>query len=62
MSTNFITIPTMREKLLDAIIEMASDEFETMDDVLALAKKSDEELVDVVIGIARYYKEENNLS
>jgi len=62
MSTNFIKIPTMREKLLDAIIEMASDEFETMDDVLALAKKSDEELVDVVIGIARYYKEENNLS
>ena len=55
-------IPTMREKLLDAIIEMASDEFETMDDVLALAKKSDEELVDDVIGIARYYKEENNLS
>ena len=52
----------MREKLLDAIIEMASDEFETMDDVLALAKKSDEELVDDVIGIARYYKEENNLS
>lgn len=50
----------MREKLIDAIIDMAGDEFETTTDVIKLAKMSDEQLVDEVINIAEYYRNQSN--
>lgn len=46
----------MRKKLIKAIYEMARDEFETTDDVLELAIKTDEELVDMLINLADYFK------
>lgn len=46
----------MREKLIKAIYEMARDEFETTDDVLKLALKTDEQLVDELINLAGYFK------
>ncbi len=52
----------MREKLIDAIIDMAGDEFETTTDVIKLAKMSDEKLVDEVINIAEYYRNQSNES
>ena len=46
----------MREKLIKAIYEMARDEFETTDDVLKLALKTDEQLVDELINLAQYFR------
>lgn len=46
----------MREKLINAIYDMARDEFETTDDVLKLALMTDEQLVDNLINIAEYFK------
>jgi hypothetical protein len=47
-----------REKLVDAIIELAGDEFQSRHDIFNLAKESEEELIDRVINIAHYYKQE----
>lgn len=48
---------TIREKLIDAIIDLASDEFETKNDVIKLAKMSNEQLALEVISIANYYRD-----
>ena len=52
--------PTLREKLIDVIIDMAGDEIETPQDVWKFAKMSDEQLADEVINIAEYYRRESN--
>ena len=51
-----LKLKKMREKLIKAIYEMARDEFETTDDVLKLALKTDEQLVDELINLADYFK------
>lgn len=48
---------TIREKLIDAIMDLASDEFETVEDVVSLAKMSNEQLALEVINIANYYRD-----
>jgi hypothetical protein len=48
---------TIREKLIDAIMDLASDEFETTQDVIKLAKMSNEQLALEVINIANYYRD-----
>ena len=50
----------MKNKLINAILEFASDEFETKEDIIKLAHKSEEELVDELINITRYYFNEYN--
>ncbi len=50
----------MREKLIDAIVDMAGDEIETPQDMVKYAKMSDEQLVDEVINIAEYYRRQSN--
>jgi hypothetical protein len=50
----------IREVLIDNILDLSGDEFETNDDLIQLAKKSDEELVLDIINIAQYYKNLNN--
>jgi hypothetical protein len=47
---------TIREKMIDAIIDLASDEIETPHDVWKYAKMSEEELILNLINIAQYYK------
>jgi hypothetical protein len=50
----------IREVLIDNILDLSGDEFETNNDLIQLAKKSDEELVLDIINIAQYYKDLNN--
>lgn len=47
---------TMREKLIDAIFDMAGDEIENVQDAKKYASMSDEQLVDELINIAEYYR------
>jgi hypothetical protein len=47
---------TMRQKLIDAIFDMAGDEIETVQDAKKFAAMSDEQLVDELINIAEYYR------
>lgn len=47
----------MRAKLINAIYDMARDEFETTDDVMELALMSDEQLVDELIHLAEYFRD-----
>jgi predicted Zn-ribbon and HTH transcriptional regulator len=49
---------TIREKIIDAIIDLASDEAETVQDVWKYAKMSKEQLICELINIAQYYKNE----
>jgi hypothetical protein len=51
---------TIREKLIDAIMEYGGDEIESVTEAIGIAKKSDEELVDVVINILKFYHDEYN--
>ena len=51
---------TTREKLVNAIIELAGDELGERGSLIQLAKKSEDELIDEIISIARYYKNELN--
>lgn len=46
---------TIRETLIDAIIEFANDELEDRKDLIELAKESDEQLIFRLISICRYY-------
>lgn len=48
----------MREKLIDAILDLASDEFEDTKELIELAKESEEQLLDRLIHIAKYYYEQ----
>lgn len=50
----------MREKLIDAIFDMADDEIETVEDAKKYASMTDEQLVDELINIAEYYRRESN--
>lgn len=47
---------TMRQKLIDAIFDMAGDEIENVQDAKKYASMSDEQLVDELINIAEYYR------
>lgn len=49
---------SIREHLIDAILELSGDEFETEQDLVKLAKESEEELVYRIVDIAEYYKEQ----
>jgi hypothetical protein len=51
---------TMRQKLIDAIFDMAGDEIETVQDAKRFAAMSDEQLVDEVINLANYYRNQAN--
>ena len=51
---------TMRTKLIDAIFDMAGDEIETVQDAKKFAAMSDEQLVDELINIAEYYRNQSN--
>jgi hypothetical protein len=48
---------TTRQLLIDAIIDLAGDEFEKPDDYVVLSKKSDNELVKELINIAEYFRD-----
>jgi hypothetical protein len=50
----------MRELLIDAILNLSGDEYESIDDVIELAKESENELVERLIGIACFYRDEFN--
>jgi Txe/YoeB family toxin of Txe-Axe toxin-antitoxin module len=50
---------TTREKLIDLILEYAKDEYETLESMEELAKKSEQGLRNTVIGIVKYYQEDN---
>lgn len=43
---------TLRERLIETIIDLAGDEFETIDSVIELAKESEEQLIERLIQIA----------
>jgi hypothetical protein len=51
---------TMRQKLIEAIFDMAGDEIETVQDAKKFAAMSDEQLVDEVINLANYYRNQAN--
>ena len=51
---------TIRQKLINAIFDMAGDEIETVQDAKKFAMMSDEQLVDEIINIAEYYRRNTN--
>ena len=48
----------MRELLIDAIFDLSGDEYESVRDVLELAKESEAQLVERLIGIACFYRDQ----
>lgn len=48
---------TTRELLIDAIIDLSGDEFESSRDYIVLAKKSEHELIKDLINIAEYFRD-----
>lgn len=50
----------MKEKLITAILDLSGDEFETKDEVVSLSKETNEQLVDRLIHIAKWYQDEYN--
>lgn len=48
---------TIREKLVDAIMNLSSEEFEHIHAVMELAKESEDELIERIISIAEYYRD-----
>jgi hypothetical protein len=60
MKINFMEEQNIREILIDNIIDMAGDEFESSADFIKLAKKSNRELVLEIINIAQYFRTQNN--
>ena len=50
----------MRELLIDTLINLSGDEYETIQDVIELAKESEAQLVDRVIAIACFYRDQFN--
>lgn len=50
----------MRKLLIDAILDLSGDEYETREDVLELAMSSEFELVERLIGIACFYRDQYN--
>mgnify|MGYP003335541448 CR=1 FL=1 len=45
----------MRKILINEIIKLAGDEYESKEDWIELASKTDDELIHTLIGIANYY-------
>ena len=50
----------MRQKLIDAIIELSGDELQETHNLIQLARETDEQLIDRIISIAQYYQEYYN--
>lgn len=50
----------MRKLLIEAIFSLSRDEFESPEDVLELAKESEYELVDRLICVACFYRDQFN--
>jgi len=48
----------MRELLIDTIFSLSGDEYETIYDVLELAKESENQLIDRLIRIACFYRDQ----
>ena len=48
---------TARELIIDALLDLASDEFVNPNDVIELSKKSDIELIKELINVAEYYRD-----
>jgi len=53
-------IKTTREILIDAIIDLAGDEYETSNDFIKLAKFPEQQLVEELINIAEYFRDRDN--
>ncbi len=51
-----MTKETLREKLINAIFDMAADEINKIDDAKKYALMSEEQLVDELINIAEYFR------
>lgn len=47
-----------RQLMVRAIMELAGDEIESIEDAMKIAMETDEQLVNRLIGIALYYKNE----
>ena len=50
----------MRELLIDSIFSLSGDEYETIYDVLELAKESEQQLVERLVRIACFYRDQLN--
>ena len=50
----------MRELLIDAILDLSGDEYETIEDVIELAKENEQQLVERLVGIACFYRDQLN--
>jgi hypothetical protein len=51
---------TTREILIDAIIDLAGDEYQTSNDFIKLAKSPEQQLVEELINIAEYFRDRDN--
>ena len=49
-----------RAILVTALIDLAGDEYETTEDFINMAKKSEQELIQDLIHVANYYKNLND--
>lgn len=49
-----------RALLVTALIELAGDEYETTEDFIKMAQKSEQELIQDLIHVAHYYKNLND--
>jgi hypothetical protein len=50
----------MRELLIDAIFNLSGDEYESVQDVIELAKESEQQLVERLVSIACFYRDQLN--
>ncbi len=50
----------MRALLIDTLMNLSGDEYETVNDVLELAKESEEQLIERLIGVACFYRDQFN--
>ena len=50
----------MRELLIDAILNLSGDEYESRQDIIELAKESEKELVERIIAVACFYRDQFN--
>lgn len=50
----------MRELLIDSILDLSGDEYETVNDVIELAKENEQQLVERLIAIACFYRDQLN--
>jgi hypothetical protein len=49
-----------RQLLIEAIFDFAGDEFESKQDFIKLATKTDDELVEELINICKYFRDREN--